>query len=110
MSFRYLDEEQKRSICKKEIEILEIWLRRLVHESLSKVYGNNYLKHKDETNNYLINRKISPHLFRHSFGKYLQDKGVPLSYISSMYGHSSILTTMVYLNPTNEQIKKFMEK
>jgi integrase/recombinase XerD len=61
-------------------------------------------------NKYLVDRKISPHLFRHSFGKYLMDRGVPLTYISAMYGHSSINTTMIYLNPTNEQIKKFMEK
>jgi integrase/recombinase XerD len=60
-------------------------------------------------NKYLIDRKISPHLFRHSFGKYLNDNGVPLTYIQSMLGHSSIQTTMIYLNPTNEQIKKFMK-
>jgi integrase/recombinase XerD len=60
-------------------------------------------------NKYMIDKKISPHLFRHSFGKYLMDKGVPLTYISSMYGHSSITTTMIYLNPTNEQIKHFMK-
>jgi hypothetical protein len=58
MPFSQLKEEEKRSICKKEIENLENWLRRLVHESLSKEYGNNYLEHKDENNNYLINRKI----------------------------------------------------
>lgn len=60
-------------------------------------------------NKYLKDRKISLHLFRHSFGKYLNDKGVPLTYIQSMLGHSSITTTMIYLNPTNEQIKKFMK-
>jgi hypothetical protein len=37
---------------------LEIWLRRLVHESLSKEYGNNYLEYKDKDNNYLINTEI----------------------------------------------------
>jgi integrase/recombinase XerD len=60
-------------------------------------------------NKYLVDRKISPHLFRHSFGKYLLDNGVPLTYIQNMLGHSSITTTMIYLNPTNEQIKKFMK-
>lgn len=58
MPFRHLNEEQKRSICKIRIENLEIWLRRLVHESLSKEYGNNYLEHRDKDNNYLVDPKI----------------------------------------------------
>jgi len=56
--FSQLKEEEKRSICKKEIENLENWLRRLAHELLSKEYGKNYLEHQDENNNYLISRKI----------------------------------------------------
>ena len=58
MPFSQLKEEEKRSICKKEIENLENWLRRLVHESLSKEYGNNYLEYKDKNNNYLIKTEI----------------------------------------------------
>ena len=58
MPFSQLKEEEKRSICKKEIENLENWLRRLVHESLSKEYGNNYLEYKDKSNNYLIKTEI----------------------------------------------------
>ena len=58
MPFSQLKEEEKRSICKKEIENLENWLRRLVHESLSKEYGNNYLEYNDKSNNYLIKTEI----------------------------------------------------
>ena len=58
MPFSQLKEEEKRSICKNEIENLENWLRRLVHESLSKEYGNNYLEYKDKNNNYLIKTEI----------------------------------------------------
>src|SRR5665648_1154904 len=58
MLFSQLKEEEKRSICKKEIENLENWLRRLAHELLSKEYGKNYLEYKDGNNNYLISRKI----------------------------------------------------
>ena len=42
MLFSQLKEEEKRSICKKDIENLEIWLRRLAHELLSKEYGKDY--------------------------------------------------------------------
>lgn len=58
MPFSQLKEEEKRSMCKKEIENLENWLRHLVHESLSKEYGNNYLEYKDKYNNYLIKTEI----------------------------------------------------
>jgi len=58
MPFSRLKEDEKRSICRKEIENLENWLRRLVHESLNKEYGNTYLEYKDANNNYLISRKI----------------------------------------------------
>ena len=58
MPFNRLKEEEKRSICKKEIENLENWLRRLVHESFSREYGNNYLEYKDKNNNYLIKTEI----------------------------------------------------
>jgi len=58
MPFSRFKEEEKRSICKKEIENLENWLRRLVHESLSKEYGNDYLEYKDKSNNYLIKTEI----------------------------------------------------
>jgi len=70
--------------------------------------GLNYFFKK--MNKYLKERKINCHLFRHSFSKYLFDKGAPLSYIQSLLGHSNITTTMIYLNPTSEQIKKWMEK
>lgn len=60
-------------------------------------------------NKYLKDRKISLHLFRHSFGQYLSEKGVPIEYIQEMYGHSSIQTTMIYLKPHRERIKKFMK-
>lgn len=58
MPFSRLKEEEKRSICKKEIENLEIWLRRLVHESLGEEYGSNYLEYKDADKNYLIKTEI----------------------------------------------------
>jgi len=56
-------------------------------------------------NKYLKDRGITPHLFRHSFGKYMESKGVPLTQISKLYGHSSLATTMIYLDPTEDMIK-----
>ncbi len=33
--------------CRRRIESLELWLRRLIHDVLSEKYGNDYLNYKD---------------------------------------------------------------
>jgi integrase/recombinase XerD len=43
-----------------------------------------------------IERKITPHVFRHTFATLLLEKNVDLKYIQSFLGHSSIVTTQIY--------------
>ena len=42
-------------------------------------------------------RKISNHTLRRSYARHLLTSGIPLNYLSSWLGHSSILTTLIYL-------------
>ena len=42
-------------------------------------------------------RRISSHTLRHSYARHLLYHGVPINYLSRRLGHSSIQTTLIYL-------------
>jgi hypothetical protein len=43
MPLHRLSEDELRSHCKRTIEALEFWLRRLIHVCLSETYGSDYV-------------------------------------------------------------------
>lgn len=55
-----------------------------------------------------ITKKITPHVFRHSFASLLLEEGVDIKYIQDFLGHSSISTTQIYLHTTSTQKRKIM--
>lgn len=55
-----------------------------------------------------MNRKITPHVFRHTFASLLLEEGVDIKYIQDFLGHSSITTTQIYLHTTNRQKRRIM--
>ena len=52
-----------------------------------------------------IQRKVTPHTFRHTFASLLLEEGVDIKYIQEFLGHSSISTTQIYLH-TSEKKKR----
>lgn len=54
---------------------------------------------------YFAGKKITPHMFRHTFASLLLEAGIDIKMIQELLGHSSILTTQIYLHLSNASIR-----
>lgn len=53
----------------------------------------------------VTHRRITPHMFRHTFATALLEKNIDISFIQVLLGHSSIKTTQIYLHLSNTAIR-----
>lgn len=72
-------------------------------------YGNRYTEQsvrlmiRRYTEAAGIGRRITPHMFRHSFATFLIEEGVDISCVQQILGHSSIQTTQIYIHVAAER-------
>jgi integrase/recombinase XerD len=57
-----------------------------------------------------VQRRITPHTFRHTFATLLMEEGVDIKYIQQFLGHSSIMTTQIYTHVSRKKQEEILLK
>lgn len=57
-----------------------------------------------------IEKRISPHTFRHSFATHLLEGGASIRQVQEMLGHESILTTEIYTHLDDRYLRRAVEE
>lgn len=57
----------------------------------------------------VLQKKVTPHTFRHTFATLLLEEGVDIKYIQHLLGHSSIMTTQIYAHVNTNKQKRILQ-
>jgi len=57
-----------------------------------------------------IDKRVSPHIFRHSFATHLNQKGVDINRLSQLLGHANIEKTAIYTHTEDGELIEAVSK
>jgi len=67
------------------------------HPATAWRWEQSAVKHAEELGAIAPGKRVGTHTLRHSYARHLLMHGIPINYLSSWLGHSSIQTTLIYL-------------
>lgn len=78
--------------------------------AIEEIYEKYTQKAKAEHPELFCRGPYTPHVMRHTTATHLIESGVPLAIVKNILGHTSIQTTQIYLDISQQTVDRSMEQ
>ncbi|GAA0128729.1 tyrosine recombinase XerC [Methanococcus maripaludis] len=75
-------------------------------KAIGKSSITHYIRYLNDVYGKKVNKRITPHILRHTFATTCVDKGMDLRTLQDILGHEDIKTTSIYLHKNKESLKR----